>query len=454
MAVSNFPSPLHSPVFVERVCFLAESQYWPSERLAELQLRKLQLLVRHVEYNVPFYRDFLRREGITWRDIASLQDLRRFPLIDKKTIQAQPDAFRAEGVGVEQLIHRTTGGSTGTPLTVWADVDYVARDKANTEHYMQVFGLDIFSHRSVRLYGDRIDQELIDKGEYWRVDDDRKLVMSPYHINRDSAPLYVAAIDRHRPVYIHTRASAVLPLARYMIEGKLWLKSPVRNIFCDGEFLTAGQRRLIEQAFQARLANVYGHTEGALVGHPCQLSDTLHFMPQVGILELLDAEGNDVVTPGGKGEMTATGFNNLVFPLIRYRTGDIAVQGESRCACGRNYRLIAEVEGRIQDYVVDANGNPVPLAPAMFNYNDMDWKGVREFKVVQEARGELSLLIEPEEDMRSRGDIALQEVCVRIGAILGPNFRISAHFVESLPKTAIGKYRYLDQRLNIRESFW
>jgi len=444
-------NPLSTPLFIERKEFLSTSQYWDAARLEAFQIRKLQHLMWHVQRNVPFYQKALSKEGLSWEDFTHPRMIRRLPLIDKKTIQADPDAFLSTTATRDHLIHRTTGGSTGTPLTVWTDMDFLARDKANTEHYMNVFGLDIFSHRSVRLYGDRIDDSLTEQGIYWRVEHERKLVMSPYHITRDSAALYMRIIAEHRPRYIHTRASAILPLARYALEAGLAPSEPIRHIFSDGEYLTKGQRRIIEQAFQARLVNIYGHTEGALVGHPCPMSDSLHFMPQVGFLELLDENGDEVTEPGAKGEMVGTGFNNMSFPLIRYQTGDIAVQGGQCCPCGRHYRLIAEVEGRIQDYVVDSIGNLVPLAPAVFNYNDMDWRGVREFKVVQERQGELQFLILPEDEMRNVGPGPLEDLCLRIGAILGRNFHLTARYVDSLPKTAIGKYRYLDQKLNVRE---
>ena len=35
-----------------------------------------------------------------------------------------------------------------------------------------------------------------------------------------------------------------------------------------------------------RIINIYGHTEGALVGHPVNFQ-ILHFMPQNGFIELL-----------------------------------------------------------------------------------------------------------------------------------------------------------------------
>ena len=151
--------------------------------------------------------------------------------------------------------------------------------------------------------------------------------------------------------------------------------------------------------------------------------------------------------------MVTTGFNNLVFPLLRYRTGDIAVLGEEGCSCGRNYKMIAEVEGRMQDYVVDRNGDLVPLAPAIFNYNDMDWKGIREFKVVQEKEGVLSIRIRPEEELRADPERARAWIAGRIGAILGEGFSVSVEFVDEIPRTRIGKHRYLDQNLDLSSFF-
>jgi phenylacetate-CoA ligase len=446
-------NPLESQVFTERVAFLLESQYWSREKLESLQLSKLRHLARHVQAHVPFYRDVMASENFTWEDMRSLSDVRRFPRIDKRLIQDNHDAFIADHADRSKLIARTTGGSTGTPLTVYADEDFVARDKANTEYYMRALGLDIFHYRSVRLYGDKIDDALADKGVYWYETEGRKLVMSCYHISSDTAPAYVDKINEFAPAYIHTRPSSILPLANYIMRGDLELKAPVRLIVCDGECLTDGQRRTIECAFQARLANIFGHTEGCAVGHPCAHSEHLHFMPQVGLVEIVDRYGDALATPGDRGEMVVSGFNNLVFPLIRYRTGDIGVLGEPSCPCGRTYPILSNIEGRIQDYVVDREGNVVPLAPAVFNYNDMDWKGIREFKVRQERPGELVIDILPERNGLAQTDASRHSIEDRIGAILGKAFTVRATFVDAIPKTRLGKHRYLNQKLDLSEFF-
>ena len=172
-------------------------------------------------------------------------------------------------------------------------------------------------------------------------------------------------------------------------------------------------------------------------------------MPQNGILELLNKNGNEVNKIGEKGKIVSTGFNNLVFPLVRYQTGDIGINGPKNCKCERNYKILSEVEGRFQDYVVDKNDNLVPLAPAIFNYSDMDWKGIDEFKIIQKNKGKLKILIQVNKKLRSQNQATLAYTKKKIGEILGSNFIIDTSFIEKLNKTSVGKYRYLDQKLKI-----
>ena len=70
--------------------FLQKSQYWPKERLEELQLRKLKRLVKHASETVPYYRDAFMRLGITADDIRTLDDLKRLPILTKEDIVARP----------------------------------------------------------------------------------------------------------------------------------------------------------------------------------------------------------------------------------------------------------------------------------------------------------------------------------------------------------------------------
>ena len=54
----------------------------------------------------------------------------------------------------------------------------------------------------------------------------------------------------------------------------------------------------------------------------------------VGLVELLNERG-EPAAPGEPAEIVGTGFGNVSFPLIRYRTGDGAVIAERPCSCNR-----------------------------------------------------------------------------------------------------------------------
>jgi len=114
--------------------------------------------------------------------------------------------------------------------------------------------------------------------------------------------------------------------------------------------------------------------------------------------------------------------------------------------------MLVRVEGRTQDYAVNRLGELVPVAPALFNYNDADWKGIRQFQTRQERPGELIIQIvrepetsEPHESMRTR-------LLNDINRIFGNAFDARVEFVDDIPRTRIGKFRYFVQTLDLDQT--
>jgi phenylacetate-CoA ligase len=450
---NNFRSNKHvaskireSREFKKRLAFLRQSERWSVARLRAYQLKELKRVVAFAYKNIPYYRELFDVQGLKPADIKTLEDIRKIPVLTRETIKRKYEKLLPRGIDLKKILYRTTGGSTGDPLVVFSDMNFVSRDRANTLYYLGVAGYDPYHYRSVRLYGDRIPDALRKKGTYWYAGHSgRQLVMSCYDITKDTVKEYVEQIDTFTPAYIHTRPSAIYTLARHMRDQKLRLKKKVGAIFCDGEILYDEQRSLIEKVFGARVYNVYGHTEGAMVGISCPRSRLMHFLPQVGILELLDSRGRPVVREGDRGEMVATGFNNSLFPLIRYKTQDMGIATKKRCPCRRGYQMLKRVEGRAQDYVRNRKGELVPLAPAIFNYNDMDWTGIAQFKISQERPGKL--LVRAVLHHGTGKSTIKRRILGRFGKIFGSQFDVSVTFVRSIELSAIGKHRYLDQKM-------
>ena len=125
--------------FNKRVQFLKTSQFWNKNKVYEYQLKQLRFLFRHVREKIPFYIEYFEKNKIKESDFRTLKDIKLFPYVNKKKIQQNIDKFIIKGIRKKKLIHRTTGGSTATPLTVWSDFEFQIKDGANTQHYMNIF---------------------------------------------------------------------------------------------------------------------------------------------------------------------------------------------------------------------------------------------------------------------------------------------------------------------------
>ena len=96
---------------------LEESQWWPRERIEELQSQRLRRLIEHAYARVPYYRALMDERGLRPHDIQSAADLARLPVLTKHVVYSRHDDLHAEGFPDSELRRGTTSGSTGTPLT-------------------------------------------------------------------------------------------------------------------------------------------------------------------------------------------------------------------------------------------------------------------------------------------------------------------------------------------------
>ena len=63
--------------------------------------------------------------------------------------------------------------------------------------------------------------------------------------------------------------------------------------------------------------------------------------------EVVDPLSGEPLPPGRPGELVLTTLQREALPLIRYRTGDMAVLTETPCACGSPLPRLQRVLGRI-----------------------------------------------------------------------------------------------------------
>jgi phenylacetate-CoA ligase len=163
----------------------------------------------------------------------------------------------------------------------------------------------------------------------------------------------------------------------------------------------------------------------------------MHITAEDIIVELIDHDGQPVPV-GAPGEIVVTHLATRDFPFIRYRTGDIAVLDDRRCACGRGLPLLREIQGRSNDFVVAANGTIMQGAALTYLIRDM--KGIEAFKIVQESLQltRVFLVVEKAFDRAQSIDIV-----VNFRRRLGDSVNIQIEFVDEIKSEKSGKYRYI-----------
>ena len=111
-------------------------------------------------------------------------------------------------------------------------------------------------------------------------------------------------------------------------------------------------RALLEHTWDARVASLYGMSEGlsaGFCGHATHLPDDLCLLEPIG-------PGGETARPGETSERVyVTNLYNRVLPLIRFEVSDEVTVLDGPCRCGSAFRRIADPLGRVDDTFTYAN---------------------------------------------------------------------------------------------------
>jgi phenylacetate-CoA ligase len=138
----------------------------------------------------------------------------------------------------------------------------------------------------------------------------------------------------------------------------------IERVICTGEPGASLQsvRTRIGEGFGARCFDHAGLTEAGPFGYPCPNGHGLHVDEREFVCEILD-EDLRPAPDGERGELVITPLRRTGFPVLRYRTGDVAVTTGDSCPAGHEGRwLPGGIVGRTDDMVVIRGMNVFPSA--------------------------------------------------------------------------------------------
>jgi len=193
----------------------------------------------------------------------------------------------------------------------------------------------------------------------------------------------VAGLNAFQPTHLVAYASALGMLACEARAGRLRIVP--RRIASTSEPLFAEMRRAVEEAFHAPVANIYGTSEAGPMAIGCWRRAGMHLSDDLVIVEPVDCTGRSVGVGLRSDKIYLTSIANPTLPLIRFEMSDQVELLDARCPCGSAHRLIADVEGRVDDVFAYEGG--VQVHPHVFRSVLCRERGIVEYQVWQTASG-------------------------------------------------------------------
>lgn len=406
----------------------AESRSFLSpEEIQAYRDQRLQEFVRHCAASVPYYRDQFEALRVNPQQILSLEDLAQLPILTKAEVQENGEQFRAQNIASGECITAHTGGTTGGGLRFPSTLKAQSEQWAIWWRYRHWHGIP-FDEWCGYFGGRSVVPTERKSAPFWRFNyPGRHLMFSTYHLNERNLPFYVAELRRSKPRWLHGYPSLLALLAAFLIEAGIDLGYEIKWVTIGAENLLQHQADLIQRGFGCRVIQHYGMTEAVANISECPLG-ALHVDEDFAAVEFIpsmDGTGTRII---------GTNFSNYAFPLLRYDPQDNVTLGAGSCSCGRPGRVIQEIDGRREDYLVLADGARI----ACLNHVFKDLVQIREAQLHQYRIGEVEAQVVRSRNFRDSDERALIS---NLKQKIGKGTSVHITYVDSLPRTASGKLR-------------
>jgi phenylacetate-CoA ligase len=338
--------------------FNPEMETMSRKDMEALQLERLKETIRRSYENVPFHKENFDKAGIRPEDIQSLEDLQKVPFM-KKTDLRENYPFKLFAVPPNKCarIHGSSGtkgkptivGYTHKDIENWAEIvarAIVAAGGRPGDIFHNAYGYGLFTGGLGLHYGIE------------------RLGATAVPVSGGNTPRQITLIQDFQPRGLSATPSYTLNI----IEGMKKMGINPRDTSIEygifgAEPWTEEMREQLEEELGIKAIDIYGLSEvmGPGVSIEChEAQDGLHIAEDHFLAEIIDPKTGEVLPYGEEGELVFTSLTKEAFPVIRYRTGDLASLNPEKCKCGRTTLRMSRIKGRIDDMLIIRGVNVFP----------------------------------------------------------------------------------------------
>jgi phenylacetate-CoA ligase len=416
---------------------LRKTQWLARSELEDIQRRNLCNLIKHAYETVPFYHRVFDERGLTSKDINSVEDLRKLPILRKRDINENYHELISTTFNRRGIIPYQSGGS-GEPVRFFVTKEKMSWEIAAEYRAYEWAGYHL-GDPCLLLWGSSIDNSK-EKGLVNRASKRLERIVScdAFILSDDALAEFVEKARSLKPEIIRGYANAVYMLAKYCQENGVSDIKP-RSIITSAEKLIDSRRKIIEDVFRSKVFDHYGSREIGAMASECEEHRGHHISIENIAVEIVK-EG-ELVSRGERGAIIVTNLRNYCMPMIRYQIGDAGVLSEDDCVCGRGLPLLSSIEGRLSDYLYIRDKNTGKIIPYMVG--SPGFVGaifmevpVNSYRVIQERIDKLRIQVVKGEGY-SEEDTLFVVTAVR--RFLEDNCEVEFEFMDDIPPLPSGK---------------
>jgi len=388
----------------------------------EIVQQKLNDIISFAKANTTFY--------------AKVQgnELKDFPVIDKRTILADKAAFLVKPELIPgqkgELFIKSTSGSTGTPFSFPQDTVCRTRLIAMIKYGNDQIGFHSF---------DRLLQ-VRSMSHYYKGKKD-------YTFDRKHNILYVdnADLDEEKALAICKviNDNRIKFIRGYFTSMDIISQSAVKHnvVFKEGlTFISGGERftetflhRVTEQ-LHCRVISQYANEENGIMAQtPINgVGTNMNLNRGNCFIEILKFDKDEPAEKGELGRIVVTDLTNRAMPMIRYEVGDVASPDEIRNGV---LISISNFAGRKTDLIVTTNGESVDFFNKMSSEIFLN-EDILQYQFIQKGAKTyvLKLIVKDESIKNSEARfISL------VKDVVGEDANVSIEYADEIPIMNSGK---------------
>ena len=320
-----------------------------------------------------------------------------------------------------------TSGSTGIPFRIEQDMGKRKQVLAEIIYFSNLVGYEV-GKKIVYL---RNLEAMFQVPKYKQFIKNENMIATQKYDDETISKIVNKLICMEKGTTILGYASTLQIVSSYMKKNNIKAEN-VNGIISGAEAITTKTRKLVEEQFKCNVVSRYSNQEMGILAQDFE-EDKFLLNRASYYFELLALDKDEPAKLGEMGRIVVTDLYNYAMPMLRYDTGDLGIMLIDKN--GREY--LAKVFGRKLDLLYTTNNEPISFF-ALDEYFEDNFD-IEQFQIIQEDRDKLIV------NLIMKNDKKVDEKWCKekIKDIMGQDCNIEINYLNQLPITNSGKFRYV-----------